>query len=803
MTRAVILAKSIVRSPRVAPQPRRRFASSQGKAVRPFTLVLCAFSAVTGTLALAGGLPDGLRGIVAAGCIAVCGFAASPWCEPRLRVLLPLVLAGAGLNAGIRAQTNAHVTERRTARYAGTMLDRSVNNAIVALDGGPRVLAHLRNDPPAPGTRVVVRGRLTPFDDARNPGEPSEASIQHERGIDAQLDAAAVLSVSPGSPWDSRTWLPRAHEWAHAQLRDRVGEPQASVLAGELWGERSALPPDLRVEFQETGTVHVLVTAGLHLGAVAALCLFLFSALALPRAATCAIAATFIWAFVWWSGGQLPSVRAAAMATAALAARACGRATFSWNGLAIGALAVTFARPESVASASFALSFSCVGAIFAVASPLERWIERVAALPVKLREALVLSLATQIGTWPLTAAVFLQFSPYALAANLAVVPCVAATMALGAAQLFFAWLPFAAAACANLNSWVLAWMLGVVQTLSAMPAAAVPMTPAPVWCIMLYDLALVTSPLLISRKATTNALAALLIATTLVLAPPRADDHRLRITMLDVGQADSILVQTPAGHAFLVDAGGRLERGPQNGDSVAELVGERIVVPFLLRAGVHKLDALLISHPHGDHVGGCAPVLRKVRVAEIADSGQAYGGHAYHDCLDTAAADRVPVVRPRVGMVWRTDDGVTLTFVGPSLPFIEGKNAINDNSIAFVLQYGSFRMLFTGDAGVAAERRFLEEGIDLHANVLKVGHHGSAYSSSPDFIGAVRPSYAIISVGRHNLFGHPAPSTIATLQSFGAKVYRTDEDAAVSVVADGSTFEVSPFLSTHPNCCRR
>ena len=107
----------------------------------------------------------------------------------------------------------------------------------------------------------------------------------------------------------------------------------------------------------------------------------------------------------------------------------------------------------------------------------------------------------------------------------------------------------------------------------------------------------------------------------------------------------------------------------------------------------------------------------------------------------------MPVVYPRAGMVWRTDDGVVRQFVGPRLPFIVGRNAINDNSVAFVLQYRQFRMLFTGDAGTVAEQRFLSEGVALHADVLKVGHHGSAYGSSPEFIAAVHPRYAIISVG--------------------------------------------------------
>lgn len=189
-----------------------------------------------------------------------------------------------------------------------------------------------------------------------------------------------------------------------------------------------------------------------------------------------------------------------------------------------------------------------------------------------------------------------------------------------------------------------------------------------------------------------------------------------------------------------------------------------------------------------------APVLRSFGVTEFADSGQAYGGYAYNDAVQTAHADHVPIMYPRASMVWRTDDGVTLTFIGPSLPFIESNNTINDNSVGFILQYKHFRMLFTGDAGVAAEQRFLNEGIDLHADVLKVGHHGSGYSSSPAFIAAVHPRYAIISVGRHNTFGHPAPSTIETLVRINARIYRTDEEGAVRVTTDGSAEKLSSML---------
>ncbi len=723
---------------------------------------------------------------------------AGPNAMRQVRVLAAAALVLSALYTGMRMRSEPAIHESRTMRFAGTVLDkRSAGEAFstytFALDHGPHVLVSLRARV-IPGERAIVRGRLEPLDDARNPGEPSERSIEREHHIYGRIASATLIASASGAPRGIEAVLAHTRAWALEQLRMHLGDPGAEIVAGELWGARGALAPNLRAEFQVTGTVHVLVTAGLHVGLLAAAVLALCSRMTLPRTLSCALAAVAAWALALVSGAALPGLRAATMVSAVLAARACGRAVSSWHALALAVLVVLALDPQSVASASFWLSFCCVGAVFALARPIEARFPAHVAAP-RVREACSMTLATQLGTWPITAAVFLRFAPYALLANVAIVPFVPVTMLLGSLQLALAWLPPLAQALANINGWVLAWSVGVVNVLARAPAASIPVSPAPAWALALYEAALLAFAPLTRRGGANIALSALLIATSYVFYPPQRFDGRLHVIALDVGQADALVIETPAHHTILVDAGGRLERGPQSDQSVAERVGERIVVPYLLRHGIHSVDALIISHPHGDHVGGCAPVLRTIRVTEVADSGQTYGGHAYHDCLDTAKADRVPIVQPRAGDFWRTDDGVTLTFIGPSLPFIGGRNAINDNSIAFILQYRNFRMLFTGDAGVAAERRFLDEGIALRAAVLKVGHHGSAYSSSSAFIAAVHPRYAIISVGRHNMFGHPAPSTIDTLENAGASVYRTDENAAAEITTDGETATIRSMIS--------
>jgi competence protein ComEC len=285
--------------------------------------------------------------------------------------------------------------------------------------------------------------------------------------------------------------------------------------------------------------------------------------------------------------------------------------------------------------------------------------------------------------------------------------------------------------------------------------------------------------------------------------------HGLEITSLDVGQADAAVIRTPDNHVILIDTGGELERA--GATSNAERAGERIVLGFLRRSGIRSIDLMIITHPHGDHVGAARPIIDAMPVKMIFDSGQSYAGRAYQDAMSAAHARGIPIVLVRRGMQWVSGDGVTLDVLAPSLPFLSDTgDDVNENSIVVMLRADGFRELFMGDAGEASEARLLTAtghcqpersrgtaaiaavsgdpstslGMtcdDLRADVIKVGHHGSRYASTPAFVAAVQPRLAVISVGRHNTFGHPASATLETWRRAGAHVLRTDLCGAISL----------------------
>jgi competence protein ComEC len=262
----------------------------------------------------------------------------------------------------------------------------------------------------------------------------------------------------------------------------------------------------------------------------------------------------------------------------------------------------------------------------------------------------------------------------------------------------------------------------------------------------------------------------------------------LRVSMLDVAQGDSTLLELPDGSAVLVDAGGFV------GSPVDP--GERVVLPWLRTGRRHALDIVVLSHPHPDHFGGLRSVVAASEVGEFWDSGQGEAegaGPEYAALLALLRARSIPIRRPSElcsAPRWRA--GVRLELLAPCPRFTPGRGA-NDNSLVLRVSFGKRSFLLTGDAEQLEERELIATGRRLSADVLKVGHHGSRTSTTHELLAKVRPRFATLSTGVRNTFGHPHAITLETLASSGVIALRTDQAGSLSFVTDGTALDLYAF----------
>jgi len=255
----------------------------------------------------------------------------------------------------------------------------------------------------------------------------------------------------------------------------------------------------------------------------------------------------------------------------------------------------------------------------------------------------------------------------------------------------------------------------------------------------------------------------------------------LTVLFVDVGQGDCIIIHSPGGRSLLIDGGGR------RGSSTAPAeVGRWIIVPALYRQGIRRLDGIIATHPHDDHVGGLDEVIAQVPVEMVLDSGQPHPTPSYERLLGQVKARNVPFFRARPGQVFNLGAGVRAEVLHPSPPFLQGTgDDLNNNSIVVRLTYGQVSFLFTGDLQQEGEEALLADFPDLASTVLKVAHHGSVDATSEEFLRAVRPAWAVISVGRRNPFGHPHEELLARLNSMRIRVFRTDIMGTIVMSTDG------------------
>ena len=661
------------------------------------------------------------------------------------------------------------------------------------------------------GDRLRLEGPLTAPPELDDFDYPAYLARQ---GIGSVMSFPTVTIVDEDKGERLRTALFGTRRSLHASLGRSTPEPAASLGQALLLGMRDTIPDAVLDDFRNTGTSHLLAISGLHVGILMALVLPISARVfGRRRSLYLIVPLVAVWSYAVLAGLSPSVVRASIMGTVYLAALGLGRPKSILPALGLAATVMVALSPNILWSVSFQLSFAAMAGIAALADPISRKLQGLLGvfdgevtathLPIRaLAGAVGTSAAAILATLPLTAFYFQQVSLVGLPTTLVTLPMLPFALVFHtlAAVLGLVFQPLGAA-----FGW-LAWcattyIVQVVNLAAKLPIASFETGRiAPVLVLGYYgvgaawfithrggvflDLARSLEPPVVTRArfSLTKWLAvpAVLVAALIWTAALSDEGGRLQVVFADVGNGDSVLIISPSGRQVLVDG------GPEAQDAT-RLLGS--AMPFWDRS----VDVVVLTHGHADHLTGLLDVLRRYDVGQIVEREAEYTTPDYLSWRHAVGNEGAVVTQVQAGEVIDLGDGATIEVLHPPETLMVGTNSdLNNASIVLRVVYGDVSFLLTGDIFNEAEREMLSRRVDVRSTVLKVPHHGSRTSSSPEFIEQVGPSVAVISVGADNQFGHPHAETLEVLGRFApeAQVVMTRDHGAIRFVTDGTTLSV-------------
>ncbi len=584
-----------------------------------------------------------------------------------------------------------------------------------------------------------------------------------------------------------------------------VAEPSSSLSQAVVLGKRSELPQEIREDFRRSGIAHILAISGLHISIVAGMSLSLGAWLfGRHRPYYLLLALLAVWFYALLTGWHPSALRAAIMGSLWAVGSWLGRQRNSFVALLLAAGIMVGVKPSILGDVSFQLSFAAMAGLIFLSPLFSSWVyralgeEKIGRGQRFVVESLSFSLGAALATLPLLAFYFHRISLMTLPATFLALPAVPGLIATAALT---GGLGLLNPTLAQIPGW-LCWLFGayiikVAEAFSSLPFAATSVqvgVPVVIGYYSVLALALSltrnwkrvrakipnfrsslkvlprASRLLSSKYILLFLLLLALLLWSAILALP---DGRLHVFFLDVGQGDAILIQTPNRHQILIDGG-------PDAKVLLSRLGQRL--PFW----DHSLDLVALTHPEEDHLTGLLEVLQRYQTEKVLESGFPSDSPAYQEWLrlikqkDTEHLIAQPGERITIGKV-------SLKVLGPPKPLLRGTSSdSNNNSLVIRLVYGKVSFLLVGDLMREGEKVLLRQGYGLSSTVLKVGHHGAANSSSPEFLEAVSPQAAVISVGISNPFGHPSSEVLARLrEKVGENLFLTSAGGTIEFITDG------------------
>ncbi|MBU4613532.1 MULTISPECIES: ComEC/Rec2 family competence protein [Prescottella] len=612
-----------------------------------------------------------------------------------------------------------------------------------------------------PGQRVTLRGRLA---------EPE------------RRDLTVAVVRATGSPQHVAE-PPAIQRWAGV-VRDRLASAagsalpadQAGLLPGLVVGDTSGLAQETKDEFTAAGLTHLTAVSGANVSIVLGAVLLVVRGVGLGPRTGALLAGIALVAFVVIARPSPSVLRAAAMGCVALLALVTGRRKQAIPALAASVVVLLALSPSLAVDFGFALSVFATAGLVVVSPALVARL-RARGWPRWLAEMCAVALAAFVVTAPLVAAMSGTVSIVSIVANVLVAPAVAPITVVGAATAVLAvvWLP-AATLLVRVAGPPLWWLLEVADRAAAVPGGNLAVRNG-LGGAVIVAVGIAVAVLAARHPWSRRMLLAVAVGVAAVWVPTRFHQpgwpaSGWALVACDVGQGDGLVLSAGGRRAVVVDAGP--EPGPMD--------------RCLRRLGIDEIPLLVVTHLHADHYGGLDAVLhgRSVGAVAIGPASLPEGGFRFV----SAAASRadVPLVRLAAGRQL-TVGAVRITVLGPLLPEprtpAAAEDGANDASLVLMAETAAGRLLLTGDVEEDGQRALLRSKIPLRADVLKVPHHGSR-TTSPEFLDAVRPRVALVSVGADNTFGHPNPGILQRLAALGAVTVRTDRDGDVAVARSGS-----------------
>lgn len=654
------------------------------------------------------------------------------------------------------------------------------------------------------GTMLKVSGRLVRVPETRNPGEFDSRQYYACKHIYYFLQDGEILQKSDFySPYQQG--LLDVRECFAEIFRKTAGE-DAPVFEAMVLGEKGNLETGTKMRYQMAGIIHILAISGMHISLLGTGLYRLLKKAGLGLFLSGLLALTLVLQYGMLTGGSVAAMRAVCMVLVSVGAELLGRCYDGMTALALSALLLILNAPANLYSSGFLLSFGAVlgisaGQIFC----------RIAGTKNKIVNALFSSASVQLVTLPVMLYFYGEVSIVGIVLNLAVLPTVGVVLASGVFGGIAGLLNLQLAEVMLIPGRALLFLYDYLCELAGRFPWCTWIGGRPeIWQTGMYYgillLVLVVGNHAAERmgreekrkkcgvKSRRSALLSVLLRTVPGCMLPICLGifilgwhpwNGMKITCLDVGQGDGIVMETSEGYHFLIDSG----------SSNKSKVGQYQILPFLKSRGISRLDGILVSHTDSDHISGIKELLELsgdhltgIRVDKIILPEWTEKGEAYMELEALAEKADAEVVQGSRGDVFEAGK-LKILFLAPSESAAAAGLDVNEDSMVFEVQYEGFRGLFTGDIGEETEKKLLPYFSDV--DFLKVAHHGSRYSTGEEFLKKVMPEVGVISCSASNTYGHPHKETLERLEKAGVKVLRTDESGAVEIKMEGEKIVVS------------